>query len=402
MAQVDPRLVFSDKRVLSAAVVCAVVGWGGVLVGFATDRKGTYFAYLTAFAFVASIALGGLILLMTTYLVGARWSIVIRRFNEAVVSVFPVLALLFVPLVFGLSELYVWVNPPARFADHELVLMRHKQAYLNEPFFVARSVGYFVLWIVAALMLRRWSLSRDTAVAADEPEHRVHERERALSAALLPFVALALTFASFDWLMSLQPLWTSTLFGVYYFAGGFLATFGALSVLAFAAERAGSLRGMIRPPHFHALGRLMFAFTIFWAYNAFFQAMLIRIANRPEEIEFYQHRTQHGWDIVLWVVVLGRFALPFALLLSRSIKFRGGAMAAIGAWILVAHYLDIFWLVAPAHPEHGPLVNVWDVSALLAILGTTVAYGAALMRGKPLIPVGDPVLARSIEYRSST
>lgn len=402
MVTVDPKLVFSGKRVLRGAVSIALLGWVGVLVGFWMDPKATYFGYLTAFVFVTSIALGALILLMTTYLVGARWNIVIRRFNEAVASVFPMLALLFIPLIFGLSELYVWVDPPARFLEHELELIRHKQAYLNEPFFVARSVGYFALWIGTAFLLRRCSLSRDNGEHPAEPEHRVHERERALSAALLPFVALALTFAAFDWLMSLQPLWTSTLFGVYYFAGGFVASFGALTVLAFAAERGGMLRGMIRPPHFHALGRLMFAFTVFWAYNAFFQAMLIRIANRPEEVEFYDHRMEHGWEVVLFVLVLGRFALPFVFLLSRSIKFHGGAMAAIGGWILAAHYVDMFWLVAPVHSGHGPFVNIWDVSALFAIVGTTVAYAALLMRGKPLVPIGDPILARSIEYRSST
>lgn len=400
MAQIDSRLVFSGNRVLMSALAVAALGCVGVVVGFLVEPRATYFAYLTAFAFVTSIALGALILLMTTYLVGARWNVVIRRLNEAVASVFPILLVLFVPLLFGLSELYVWVDPPAQLGHEKLELLRHKQAYLNVPAFIGRSVGYFVVWIAAGVLLFRWSTSRDKSDGPPEPEHRVHRRERALSAALLPFVALALTFAAFDWLMSLDPLWTSSLFGVYYFAGGFVASFGALSLLAFAAERAGLIEGLIRPSHFHALGRLMFAFTVFWAYSAFFQAMLIRMADRPEEVEFYRHRLQHGWDIVLWVLVIGRFALPFFLLLPRSIKFRGNAMAAVGAWILVTHYIDMFWLVAPVLPEHGPFINVWDLSALLAVLGIATAYGAIVLRGKPLVPVGDPILARSLEYRS--
>lgn len=395
MTGVDPKLVYSGNKLLAVALPLAAFGWVGLLFGFQADPKGTYFGYLTAFAFVTSIALGALVLLMSTYLLGASWNVVLRRLNEVLVSVLPILAVLFIPLLFGLSKLYVWVDPIASFGGAELELIRHKQAYLNVPAFVARSFGYFLVWTLPAWLLWRWSLSRDRQ-GSSEPEHRVHGRERALSAALLPFVALALTFAGFDWLMSLQPLWTSTLFGAYYFAGGFVASFGALALLAWSAERAGMLEGLIRPKHFHALGRMMFAFTVVWANSALLQAMIFRMG-RPEASEFYRVRLERGWDMVLVALVVGRFALPFLLLLSRDIKLRGGTMAITGAFVVLGHYVDMFWLVAPMNPTHGPFLTARDGMALLAVLGTATAYGALLLRGRPVVPVGDPVFARSVE-----
>src|SRR5690606_6673297 len=270
--------------------------------------------------------------------------------------------------------------------------------YLNVPFFIGRTVVYFAIWIGVAFLLRRWSLARDRE--APRGAALTHDRERTLSSALLPIVALALTFAAFDWLMSLQPLWYSTIFGVYYFAGGFIASLGLLTVLAFAARRSIPGEPWIRPPHFHALGRLMLGFTIFWAYIAFFQVLLIQIANKPEEVEFFLERTRNGFGAIAALLFFGRFVLPFFVLLLRPIKFDGKLMAIVGAWIVVLHYVDVFWLVAPSREGHGPVPNVWDLAALAAVGGTTVAFGAFLLRGKALVPVNDPALMQSLEYRS--
>jgi hypothetical protein len=397
--------VFSGARVIRVALAASLLGWLGVVLGFVLDRRHTFPAYLTAFAFAISIALGALIFLMTTYVVGARWNVVIRRLNESVVSVLPLLALLFVPIAFGLSQLYYWAAPPADLSANELRLLHHRQAYLNAPFFLLRALAYFVIWCVAAWLLCRSSARVDRrlestgddagASAMEEP----HARERRFSAALLPPVALALTFAAFDWLMSLQSGYSS-LFGVYYFAGGFQASFGLLSLLAFLAQRQAPF--FIRPPHFHALGRLMFGFSIFWAYCAFFQGMLTQLPNKPDEVIFYLMRTRGGWGFFTLVVVLGRFALPFLLLLPREIKFHPAAMAVMGAWILLGHYLDMCWLVQPVVAVDGPRLGLVEPSALLAIGGACVAFAAQRLRGRRIVPVGDPALAQSISYRSPT
>jgi hypothetical protein len=388
--------IFAGRRPMLVLLALAVLGWAGVLVGLGLAREATYFAYLTAFAFVASIALGALVLLMTTYVVGATWNGVVRRLNECVVSTLPVLALCFVPIAFGLGDLYAWTADPSTFPEHHRHALEHKQAYLNAPFFLGRTALYFVLWSAAGGLLCRWSVQHDSAIGAQR--RAPHARERALSSALLPFVALALTFAAFDWLMSLQPLWVSSIFGVYYFAGGFVASLGLVAVLAHAAVREGA--AMIRPPHFHALGRLMFGFTVFWAYIAFFQAMLINLANRPEEVSFYVVRLDGGWKIIAWALIALRFVFPFFMLLPRAIKFRGRALAAVGLLLVAGHYLDMYWLVLPIEQGHGPLPNVWDAAAVCALVGTCGVGAALWLRGKAVIPVGDPLIEQSVAYRS--
>jgi hypothetical protein len=389
--------VFEGRGPIRVLGVVALGGWVGVLIGLSVARTETHFGYLTAFAFVTSIALGALVFLMTTYVVGAKWNAVIRRLNECVVSVMPVLAVCFLPIAFGLGDLYSWTAAPDSFPAHEQHAIARKQAYLNTPFFLTRAGIYFALWTLAALALCRWSTQRDAAAsrAVSDPPHA---RERAFSSAILPLVALALTFAAFDWLMSLQPFWTSTVFGVYYFAGGFVASLGLIAALSHLARRSGAT--LIRPSHFHALGRLMFGFTVFWAYIAFFQAMLMNLANRPEEVVFYVRRLEGGWRNVAWALLFVRFVIPFFVLLPRDIKFRSGVMAIVGLGLVVGHYLDIYWLVMPVQAGHGPLLNVWDAAALCAIAGTSGLAAALWLRGRALVPIHDPVLEQSALYRS--
>ncbi len=408
----DADLRFSGVRLLRGAAAAALLGSAGTLLGFVVARRDTYFAYLAAFTFVSSIALGGLIFLLISHVVGARWSIVLRRLNETIISVLPLLALLFLPIAFGLRELYVWAEPSPPWPEHALTLLHHRQRYLNPPFFLARTAGYFAVWLLAAHLLERWS--RQVDAAAPQP-HRLlaalsrqpaadgaaPARARAFSAALLPPVALAVTFAAFDWLMSLDPLWASSLFGVYYFAGGFVASFGVLTLLAHYARR-GPAAVAIRPPHFHALGRLMLGFTVFWAYCAFFQVMLIQMANKPDEITFYLTRSSGGFRWLSFALGAARFVVPFFVLLPRAPKFRSGLMAAVGGWIVLGQYLDMLWLVAPAQGKAGPLAALWYGCAVLALGGACVTFAALRLRGKAMLPLGDPELSRSIAYRSPT
>jgi len=404
-------LMFSGQGVLVGSLVTAAIGTLGTLFGFVLARRDTYFAYLAAFTFVTSIALGSLIFLMISYAVGARWSIVLRRLNESIVSVLPLLALLFVPIAFGLRDLYLWMEPSPSLSGPELELLHHRQRYLNAPFFLARAALYFVLWSACGRLLERWSLRKDAlspgagrtlrALVAEPAPSDAATIERSFSAALLPPVALALTFAAFDWLMSLEPLWASSLFGVYFFAGGFLASFGLLAMLGHFA-RQGAARAAIRPPHFHALGRLMLGFTIFWAYCAFFQAMLIQIANRPDEVTYYLARSKGGFAWLSLALGLSRFVLPFFVLLPRAPKFRSGLMAVVGGWIVLGQYLDVLWLILPDQSHPAPLAVLWYASALLAVAGASVAFAALRLRGKALVPVGDPLLGQSIAYRSPT
>jgi len=409
MAEVTAALrPFQSQRVALVAGVAAAAGWGTLALGFGSHRRAIAYAYLTAFAAVASLALGALFFLMIHYAAGARWHTVVRRLNEGVVGSLPLLGLLFVPVLLSLRELYAWTNLAA-FHEQAHAIIAHKRAYLNGPAFAWRSLGYFVIWLVAAELLCRWSFARDPGskraptaprVPAADPDVELHPRERVFASALLPLVSLALTFAAFDWVMSLEPLWYSTLFGVYVFAGAMSGAVALLTLLAFLTARSDYAPGAIRPPHFHALGRLMLTFAIFWAYCAFFQALLIQIADKPVEVAYYLRRLHGGWAPVTLLLVLVRFALPFAVLLPRRPKFDGRLMAVVGGLGLFAHYVDAYWLIAPVDRSHLPLPGLFDLAALLAVAGTAVAGAALRLRGRLLVPLGDPALAHSLEYRS--
>jgi len=402
LAQVTAR-PFDGQRVALVSGLTALAGWLTLALGYAGHRRTIAYAYLTAFAAVASLALGALFFLMIHYAAGARWHTVVRRLNEGILGALPLLLVLFVPVALSLRELYAWTDLTA-FHDKAYALLLHKRRYLNAPAFVARSAGYFAIWLVSSELLRRWSFARDgaspLAASAPDPEAELHPRERVFASALLPLVSLALTFAAFDWVMSLEPLWYSTMFGVYVFAGGMAGAVGLLTLLAFVASRSEYAPGAIRPPHFHALGRLMLAFAVFWAYCAFFQALLIQIADKPVEVAYFVRRLRGGWALVTFLLVVARFALPFAVLLPRAPKFDGRLMGCVGLFALCAHYLDAYWLVAPVDASHRPLPGLFDVAALAAVAGTAVAGAALRLRGRLLVPLGDPALARSIDYRS--
>ena len=406
MASVTEARVFRGRRLAIRAAVVAVIGFAALGLGLAVDPERTWLSYLMAFAFVFTVSVGGLIFLMAGYATNARWMAVVRRANEAVALPLPALAVLFIPIVFGAAWLYPWQSPPPDLSGHELEILRHRRAYLNLPFFTIRAAIYFIIIIIASFLLRRWSVRRDGRAGElppaddDAASEALLARDRMLASGMLPPVALALTFAGIDWIMSLQPIWYSSIYGFYLFGGGFLAAIAAVTVLT-AWIRRSDEDGTVTPNYFHALGRLMLAFVVFWAYIAFFQALLIRIANKPNEVVFYLQRLGGTWTVFVYVLILGHFAAPFLVLLLRPLKFRPRVMAAVGVWLVIMHLVDIYWLVIPAR-VHGVMVFSWlDLAALAAVVGTAVAVAAWRQDGVPIFPLGDPFLAKGATYRST-
>lgn len=393
---------FAGARIARIAAVVAVLGFVGLAIGLAVDPHRTWLSWVMAYFFAFSLAVGGLILLMIGYAANARWMAVVRRATEAVALPMPVLAVLFVALPFGASWLYPWQTVPPDATPHEIEVLAHRRAYMNLTWFTVRGAAYFVILIAASYLLRRWSVRRDCPpiVRAGEPEVALG-RERRFASAMLPPVGLALTFASFDWVMSLERLWFSTIFGIYVFAGGFVAAIGLVTVLSARIWSGEHARGYITRNHFHALGRLMFAFTVFWAYNAFFQALLIRIANKPEEVTFYLHRDHGVWRALLYVLIIGRFALPFLVLMPRQPKFDPRLMAATGWWMIAMHLVDVYWLVIPSQVPGGQPFSWLDLAALAAVVGAAVAVAAWRQREVAVVPVGDPFLDEGAAYRST-
>ena len=404
---------FAGGRLMAAGALLAAVGFLVCAVGLAVAPVRTWLAYLTALSFAVSIAVGALVLQMAGLAANSRWMSVIRRITESITVAFPVLALLFIPLLFGADLIYPWLRAEAGVPPHEAEVLHHREPFMNLGGFAVRGLLYFAVWIVASALLRRWALRRDRAaadaaagagaaagpVSAADPEAAL-SRDRALSCVMLPLVGLAITFAAFDWLMSLNRVWYSSIFGVYLFAGGFVAAVGLVIVLAERLCRAPEVAAIITPSHFHALGRLLFAFVVFWAYCAFFQAMLIRIANRPEEVVFYLERTGGAWEVFVYLLILGHFALPFLLLIRRAIKFQPRPLALVAGWVVAMHLVDVYWLAVPSHVQGGLVVHWVDLAAFAAVFGAAAAFAAWRQRGVPVVAIGDPMLPEGAVYRS--
>lgn len=381
--------------VIKASLSLAALGVVLLVIGLFADPARLWFAYLTAYAYVASIAVGALLFLMICHAMRARWPVALRRLTEGVVETLPLLAVLFIPLLFGLKTLYPWLRPEEVTDPVARQLLEHKRPYLNLDFFLIRTGIYFAIWIIVGHLLCRWSERKDRDI--DLP---VDDKLYALSSGALPLVALATAFAAFDWLMSLSPLWFSTMYPIYYFAGGFLGALAVLTVLTALAERRRLLPAL-SASHYYALGRLLLAFTIFWAYAAFFQLLLIWSANRPDEVEFYLKRTHGPWRTVSAVLLIVQFAVPFLLLLNYQLKRVPGALASVAAWLLVAHYIDVHWLIVPELSRAGFPYSFLDLGAILAVGGVAVAFAVYRLRGRYLVPIHDPGLPEALRYDSA-
>jgi len=366
----------------------------GTFAGMTIDPRQTMFSYLVAFAYWTGLALGALVLLMIMHAFKAKWVTILRRPIEAITLALPLMALLFIPIAIGMKDLYIWVAPPAEMGREALKLLAYKQPYLNVSFFVVRTVIYFALCIFLSQRLYGWSTKQDKT-----GEVNLTQRQRNLGAGGLPFLALAFSFAAFDWLMSLNPLWFSTIFGVYYFAGSFVSVLSLLAVISDLARGKDLFGDMLSAEHTHNIGKLMLAFTCFWAYIGFSQLLLIWIANLPEEVPFYIVRFKAEWAWVGVFLIVGHFFLPFGALLSRSLKRDRRRLAAVGVWILLVHYLDLYWLVMPTLHADGFSLHWTSITAFVGVglLGTAFVMWRA--RGRFSVPVRDPYLADSLRYK---
>ena len=366
------------------AVICAILGLG--------NHKQFFFSWLVSFLFFLSLALGGLFFVLIQYASQGSWGIVVRRIGETVFTTMPVMAALFVPVVFGLHDLYEWTHATAVAEDP---LLQWKSPYLNVPFFLIRAVVFFGLWSFIAVMYYRGSRAQD---ATGDPA--VSFRLRRLAGPALIVLALTQTFASIDWIMSLTPHWYSTIFGVYFFAGSFVGFIALLSVLAVAMRSAGLLDTLISAEHLHDIGKFLFAFTAFWAYIGFSQFFLIWYGNLPEETIWYKVRTEGSWRAVALVLMFGHFVAPFFYLMGRDVKRNGATLALGGAWLLAMHFVDLYWQVMPTLHPQGLRPSILDAAAFLTVGGCFMAAAGWLMRRQALVPVRDPRLEESLAFEN--
>lgn len=390
------KLDVDARSLQQIAFGLGALGLGGALVLGLGDLAKLQRAYLVAFMYVLSLGLGALWFVAIQHLTSARWSVVVRRVAEILADNMLLLAVLSLgvvgPMFAGSTDLYAWLDHEKVHQDH---LLHHKAAYLNVPFFFVRWVVYFGFWIWLSRFFYRQSVRQDQEGGA-----AISTRLRHVSAPAMIAFAVTLTFCAIDLIMSLDATWFSTMFGVYYFAGCVLAGYSTLSLSLLWLQSKGRLTQSVNREHYHDLGKMMFAFIVFWAYIAFSQFMLIWYADVPEETHWFHWRFTGGWRVVSTLLLVAHFVIPFFGLMSRHVKRNKRTLGFWAVWILAVHYVDLFWLIYPNGTPEVPFGAI-DVLCLVGVLGLFVGVSAWRAQRVPLIPTGDPRLKDSLAFENA-
>jgi hypothetical protein len=391
LREIGEELVPELKKLQGTLTIAGGVGAAICAFGFFMDPTQFVQSFLPAYMWMLSITLGSLGLAMVHQVSGGAWGVVIRRILGAATRTLPLLTILFIPIALGLHSLYPWADA-AHVADDPI--LQWKQPYLNAPFFLIRAAIYFATWNVIAFLLNKWSLEQD-----ETGDPAIPRKMQKLSAAGLLAYGLTITFASFDWLMSLEPHWFSTIYGVLILGGQALSAMAfSIVVLAWLVRRP-PFNALITANHFHDLGNLMMGFTMLWTYFGFSQYLIIWAANIPEETEWYLHRTGHGWQYLALTIVVFHFAVPFLVLLHRAIKRNAAMVSKVALLIVVMRFLDLYWLSAPAF-AHGdePHLHWLDVMLPLSLGVIWLGYFVYQLRGRALLPLYDPEFREALNH----
>ncbi len=378
----------SLTRVRNGALMVGLLFSALFVAGLFLERAQFFHAYLVGFVFWAGITLGSLALLMLQHLTGGAWGVVIRRVLEASTRTLPLILLLFVPVVVGLKQIYPWMNP----VEMNTEVLRLKAAhYLNPSFFVTRAVVYFALWSVLALLLNWLSLKQDRTA-----DLKFGKQMRMLSGPGLGIFVITVTFAAIDWVMSLDPSWSSTIFGLIFVASWTMSAL-AFTVLASAwLSQREPMNAVLRPSHFQDLGNLTLTLVMLWTYFAFSQYLIIWSGNLPEETTWYVARKHGGWGAIALAIAILQFAFPFLILLSRAAKSSGRKLAMLALLILLMRALDVIWLIEPTFNRERFHLSWMDVVAPIAIGGLWLAAFAWQLQQRPLMPINDPQLEQAL------
>jgi hypothetical protein len=387
---IGPQLQADIRQRRSRA---AMIGGAGLLLtilGAFIGPSGQFFrSYLWSYVFCVGLSLGCLSWLMLQYLTGGAWGVVIRRPAEAAARTLPLLLLLFIPIAIGIPSLYRWSHPDIVAAD---AVLKHKQTYLNVPFFLIRTAVYFAGWIGLSILLNRWSAEEDAGSVT------AHRKMAAISGPGLVFWGFSITFMAIDWVLSLDPHWFSTMFGMLFMAGQGLSSMAFLITLMVLLSYRDPMARILTPRHLHDLGKLLLALVMTWAYFSFSQFLIIWAGNLPDEIPWYLERLRGGWQYVALALVLGHFALPFALLLSRDLKRNFRFLAGIAIFVLFMRLVDIYWLVAPDFLKGSFGFSWMDLTAPVGLVGIWLAYFLYQLERRPLLPLNDPHLEEALEH----
>lgn len=389
------ELKIPEKKNISSKTKFLAFGLFGIglllsLVAFVVDSHRALANYNIIFTFLVSISIGNLFWFAIEYLSGAVWSTVMRRVNEIFISFIPIVFVMGLMVLFNSHSIFHWAHEEAVKNDK---LLQAKSPYLNEEFFTIRYFIYFVLWILFAYLVTKNSLKQD-----ESKDQLLTYKNSKLSAIFLPIFAITLTFFSIDFLMSTEPHWFSTIFGVYYFSGTALASVAIVTLAIILLYEKGYFENILRKDHFYNFGALLFAFVNFWAYIAFSQFLLIWYANLPEETFWMIHRWENGWQIFSFILIFGHFLIPYFSLLSQQAKSNLSRLKFMSIWILLMHYIDLYWLAMPSLYKNVTFGWI-EISFLILGIGFTLTlFVIRFDKIKNIIPVGDPKLKRSLEF----
>jgi len=381
------------RRVSMIALAAGVLLLLIFFVGVFQDRNQFFHAYLVGFIFWTGITLGSLALLMLQHLTGGAWGLVIRRVLEASSRTLPLILILFVPIAFGLRQIYIWTNVAAM--SESPALYTKAMRYLNPSSFLTRAAIYFAIWSLLAIVLNWLSLEQDRTA-----DPKLGKRMRMISGPGLVLFVLTVTFASIDWVMSLDPTWSSTIFGFIFVAAWTMSGL-AFTILAMSwLSQREPMNAVVQASHFHDLGNLLLTLVMLWTYFAFSQYLIIWSGNLPEETTWYVARKHGGWGVIALVIAMLQFAFPFLALLSRATKASSQKLAMLVLLILVMRVADVIWLIEPTFNRERFHLSWMDIAAPLAMGGLWLATFSWQLQKRALIPVNDPQLDQVLEVHA--
>ena len=382
-------------RVERWSLIAGIVGAIACIIG-AIIYPADHFlrAYLVGFMFWLGITLGSLAIVCLIHVTTAQWGFAVRRILEAAARNISLLTLLFIPLMVGVTRLYPWAQPGA---DRDF-LTRLQRPYLNPTMWIVRAIIYFIAWNVCAWALSRWSWRQDAP-----PDRAYRRRFQTFAGATLGIYGWTMTFASVDWMMSLDNHWRSTIYGFYVMAGQGLIGFSFLIVVAVLLWKYRPISEYMTVTHLHDMGKLMFAFLILWAYQAFSQGLIYWMGNIKDEITWYVNRITGGWWWIGLALILLHFFVPLFLLLSQSIKRDASKIIVLAIWMIVMRWIDLYWLIIPNFPDtKGRFSFSWMLIASTVGIGGLWVYAFLVnLKSHPLIPRHDPMIYRVIEAEES-
>lgn len=377
------------RRLSTRALIVGVVFTVLLIIGAFIDRKQFFQAYLVGFIFWAGITLGSLALLMLQHLTGGTWGLVIRRVLEAATRTLPLIIILFVPIILGIKQLYPWTNAALM---NTTPALQQKVKYLNPSFFLIRAAIYFAFWSLLALLLNWLSLEQDRTA-----DKNIRKRLQIVSGPGLALFIISITFASVDWVMSLEPAWFSTIFGLLFVASWSLSALAfTIIVMSWLRKREPMIR-VAQPAHFHDWGNLLLTLVMLWTYFAFSQYLIIWSGNLPEETTWYVARKHGGWGVIAIAIVILQFAFPFLVLLSRAAKKSSERLALLAVLILLMRFVDAVWLIEPAFNQEHFHLSWMDFVAPIAMGGLWLAAFSWQLEKRALVPINDPQLEQALE-----